>query len=185
MFKFKVVSTGKKTGNLSADPTLSIAFKTNRFKLNHKAAVLIGVKSGDSVTVLCDPEAKLFAVHAAIPDNDKDGNQHMKEVKLSKERKEELIKEGEEIPTEGRYVNGCKLGGHLEFASSEAVMSAGIEKNITCELAKDETGEPEVGPGEDYGINVESKVAVFSYADAVETDESQEEAEETQEEEEN
>ena len=157
MFKFNVVSTGQRVGNLNEEPTLRIYPEMNRFKVNNQLALGLSVKAEDSVTILYDSESNCYALHAAIPKKDKAGKVIMKEKRLSEDQKEALKAEGEPIPTEIDYVNACKLGKHLEFASSNAVLQAGLEGSDVIESTVHK-----VFDGSQLGLDVSSPVYVFS-----------------------
>jgi len=157
-FKFKVVSTGQRVGNLTAEPMLTVTPKSNRFKLNLNASKAIDVTAESGVTVLADVESELFAIYKAEQRVDGKGEPPMtKDVKMSEERKEELTEADEPIPQEPIYVNGCKLGKHLEFGSSNAIAQTGLVDAIDCPLT-------EMIDGAEIGIAEGVKVAVFSYA---------------------
>lgn len=174
--KFKVVSTGQRVGNLNEDPKIRIFPETNRFKLNQKAVAVIGAAAGIGVTILADVESKLLAIHKAVPKLDNKGNVLMKPVKMSEERKEELIAEGKEVPMEIDYNQACKLGKHYEFSSGNSILQIGVTEKLVCSLS-------EVVKGSDIGIADVENVAIFSYGTAeVETEEEEEEEEETEEE---
>jgi hypothetical protein len=173
MFKFKVVSTGQRVGNINADPQLIVNPKTNRFRLTPNAAKLIACVAGESVTVLADTDSGLFAVHVATKRLNKDGEVVMKDVKMSEERKEELKAEGEEVPTEPVYINGCKLGNHLEFGSSNAVAQTGLTDNVICEHVETVTGD-------EIGLEASIAVAIFNYKDAQVESEDENQSEETE-----
>lgn len=169
---FKVVSTGQRTGNLNEDPKLRIYPDANRFKLNKKACDLLGVQAGDSVTVLADTDEKLLAIHASIPKVNAKGEPMYKEVRMSKEAKEELIANGETVPTELDYQFGCKLGKHYEFASGYTIAEIGTKDAIVCDLQ-------ETVKGEEIGVDA-TNVAIFSYDSEVAAEEEEEEDEQTE-----
>lgn len=164
---FKVVSTGAKVGNINDPASVSISAKISRFRLNRNAAKEIGVTAGDSVTLLVDTEGKQLAIHKAIAKLDSKGNVVMKEKRLSKDQKEQLTEAGEAIPMEASYNNGCKLGEHSEFASSNTVVEMGLKGSVELPLV-------ETIDAEEIGIEYDGKVSLYSY----DVDEEAEEAEE-------
>ena len=162
MFKFKVVSTGQKTGNLNEDPKLRIYPEVNRFKLNLKAANLIAVNAGEAVTVLVDTDNQLIAIHKAIPKVNAEGNVMMKVKRLTNDQKAELDAKGEAYPEEIDYSDACKLSGHLEFSSGNTMYNTGLKgEAFICDLDSELTGE-------DIGNAEVSKVIVFNYSSAEE-----------------